>query len=89
MEICRKILSLIVFRVVPKFRRYLFFKSAKFSSWIERGELIVEDGVGFNVPVRCDGRGSVMLHEKVGLGFRKAPRMDQGTILLQAREKML
>lgn len=45
------------------------------------------DSVIAAVPIRCDGRGTVLIGERVKLGFRAAPRFGNGEILLQARSK--
>lgn len=39
------------------------------------------------VPIRCDGRGTVLIGERVRLGYRAATRLGNGEILLQARSK--
>jgi acetyltransferase-like isoleucine patch superfamily enzyme len=39
------------------------------------------------VPVRCSGEGEVYIAENVNFGFRQAPMMGNGEILLQARGK--
>ncbi|MEZ8120604.1 acyltransferase [Vibrio splendidus] len=38
-----------------------------------------------NVPIRCDGAGRVYLSEEVNLGYRRAPMLGNGEVLLQAR----
>lgn len=37
------------------------------------------------VPVRCDGSGTVIIGPDVVVGFRPAPRLGSGEVLLQAR----
>jgi len=40
---------------------------------------------GMDCPIRCDGAGRVNLNGLVSLGYRKAPILGNGEILLQAR----
>ena len=41
--------------------------------------------IRFNVPVRCDGTGSVLIGNSVSFGYLQAPRYGSGEILIQAR----
>ncbi|MBN2162002.1 MAG: acyltransferase [Pontiellaceae bacterium] len=50
------------------------------------GGSIAQSGrVHYNVPVRCDGAGTVRLETDVTLGYGAGPRYGNGEILLQAR----
>lgn len=49
------------------------------------GVLEYGEGVRLDVPVRVDGRGRVVIGDDVQLGFRLAPRIGNGAIMLQAR----
>ena len=42
-------------------------------------------GLGLQVPLRINGLGSVVLGEKVSLGYHMAPRIGSGAVLLQPR----
>ena len=58
-----------------------------FFFWLHRkdGRVINEGGLGLDVPLRCDGLGLVVLGANVGIGWRPAPMMGDGTVTLQAR----
>ncbi len=43
--------------------------------------------VVFEMPVICNGKGAVSVGESTSLGYRLAPKIGAGEILLQAREK--
>jgi maltose O-acetyltransferase len=56
--------------------------------WVEKAthkRLIVGKQVRFNVPVRGEGEGTLIIGDRNMLGFRPAPRLGTGEILLQAR----
>lgn len=56
--------------------------------WLEKGRhrrLIVGKHVRFNVPVRGDGEGTLIIGNRNLFGYRPAPRLGTGEILLQAR----
>lgn len=38
-----------------------------------------------HVPVVCDGKGRVVVHDRVSFGYHLAPKTGDGTVLLQAR----
>lgn len=38
-----------------------------------------------HVPVVCNGKGRVVVHDRVSFGYQLAPRMGNGAVLLQAR----
>lgn len=52
-----------------------------------KGQVSLGSGVTCQVPVRCDGNGTVILGRGVALGYRRSPRMGDGEIMLQSREK--
>ena len=68
--------------VVRKVYKYL----AKLAVRVEGGKLIANASVTFSVPVRVDGKGSVIIGNFSSLGFKLAPKFGSGEILLQARE---
>lgn len=39
----------------------------------------------YQVPLVCNGRGKVSLGERVGIGYRLAPKAGNGAVMLQAR----
>lgn len=47
--------------------------------------MVIGAGVQAQVPLRVNGPGKVAIADAVALGERMAPRMGDGTILLQAR----
>ncbi|MEI6197985.1 MAG: DapH/DapD/GlmU-related protein [Verrucomicrobiota bacterium] len=56
--------------------------------WTEKSrhkQLIVGKNVRFNVPVRGGGEGTLIIGNRNSLGYRPAPRLGTGEILLQAR----
>lgn len=85
MNVVRKGVRLILLRLVPRFRGISYRARAKFDNWLAGGEIRVDVRVKFNVPVRCDGAGKVILCERVSLGYSSAPRTGKGEILIQAR----
>ena len=56
-------------------------------SWLHDSKLTLDKSVGVCVPVRVDGLGCVEIKDHVNLGFRKAPLIGTGEILLQARTR--
>lgn len=66
-------------------RRYRL--RARLTASLHKGTIAWPKCVQASVPVRCDGKGSVTLGTGVRLGFLPAPRMGNGEILLQARNK--
>lgn len=60
---------------------------AKVHCCIADGVFVIGDEFTFNVPVRCDGKGKVVLGERVSIGYGKAPRTGNGEALVQARNK--
>lgn len=53
---------------------------------LARGTLQLGRMVVFHVPVRVDGAGSVVIRDFCQIGYRQAPRLGAGDVLLQARE---
>ena len=56
--------------------------------WLEKARhktLVVGKHVRFNVPVRGDGEGSLIIGDRTSFGYGPAPRLGTGEILLQAR----
>jgi len=49
--------------------------------------LEVGSGTVLNVPVRSQGRGTLLIGTNNMLGYEPAPRLDNGEILLQPRER--
>lgn len=58
---------------------------ALWSARLHGGELAWPRSANAAVPVRIDGSGIVRIGEHVSLGYRPAPRLGSGEILLQAR----
>ncbi len=63
----------------------LFKISARMSAWIYGNNCSLHRSSEFNVPVRLDGCGDISIGAGVSLGYRKAPMLGNGRILLQAR----
>lgn len=76
----RKVLQ---FKTLALRKWYVF--QAKIQCFTSDGMLVLNDGLVFNAPVRCDGKGKVVLRDHVTLGYKKAPRWGTGEILIQAR----
>ena len=56
--------------------------------WLEKGrhrQLVVGEHVCFNVPVLGEGKGTVIIGNRNMFGYRLAPCLGTGAILLQAR----
>jgi acetyltransferase-like isoleucine patch superfamily enzyme len=53
---------------------------------LAKGELHLGRKVYFHSPVRVDGAGTVVVGDFSHLGYRQAPRLGDGEILLQARQ---
>lgn len=85
MSLLLKIVRIIVFRYLPRVRCSWYRARTLCGSWISRGTLSFVGSVQCHVPIRCDGAGLVILEEGVSLGFRGAPRLGSGEILIQAR----
>jgi maltose O-acetyltransferase len=57
--------------------------------WLEKGghkQLVVGKQIRFNVPVRGEGKGTLIIGDHNMFGYRPAPRLGTGEILLQARD---
>ena len=78
-------------KIVSKFinisRSFISKYLAIIGSRISRGIVIWPSSTSTTIPVRIDGPGTVVLGQNVRLGYRPAPRMGNGAILLQARIK--
>jgi acetyltransferase-like isoleucine patch superfamily enzyme len=65
----------------------LWFRlSVHHQAWLAGGKLQIGKQVIFVVPVRIDGEGTVNIGQNTNLGFRLAPRLGNGELLIQARE---
>jgi len=80
LRVCRKL-----DRILFGLRQRIWLKRMKRQAVFFGGNLIVDGGVLIACPIRCDGRGSVQMACDIKLGYRKAPRIGSGEILLQAR----
>ena len=60
-------------------RRFLCMETARHK------QLVVGEHVRFNVPVRGEGRGTLIIGKRSVFGYRPAPCLGTGGILLQAR----
>jgi maltose O-acetyltransferase len=49
------------------------------------GSLNYSQPPSLDCPIRCDGAGDVRLDGKVSFGYKKAPKLADGEILIQAR----
>lgn len=57
--------------------------------WLEKAghqQLVVGKQVCFNVPMRGEGKGTLVIGDGNSFGYRPAPRLGTGEILLQARQ---
>lgn len=66
-------------RIVSSLRSVLLLPSRL------RGGLHMGKRCKLNVPLKCNGKGKVVLGERVGVGYRLAPKMGNGAVMLQAR----
>lgn len=82
--------------MIGRIKRRLFWELRKFSRnrWLMRavrqakqagGSLNYNHPPSLDCPIRCDGAGDVRLDGKVSFGFKKAPMLGVGEILIQAR----
>ncbi|MGO8749883.1 MAG: acyltransferase [Thermoguttaceae bacterium] len=56
--------------------------------WLEKPghrKLVVGKCVRFNVPIRGEGAGTLIIGDRTSFGYRAAPRLGTGEILLQSR----
>jgi maltose O-acetyltransferase len=67
--------------------RRAYRRRAARDAWLYGGDLKWPDSTNAHVPIRIDGDGAVNLGDLVMLGYRPAPRIGNGEILLQARAK--
>lgn len=51
----------------------------------QKGRVTKDGLIYLNVPLKCDGHGYVHLGSEVGIGWRPAPMLGDGTVRLQAR----
>ena len=65
-------------------QRWYGWKASRLSGMTEKA-VIWPASTRAQVPIRFGGTGSVVLEEDVSLGYRPAPRIGSGEILLQAR----
>jgi maltose O-acetyltransferase len=65
-------------------RKYLKIITS-ISTWIYGYDCFLDRSCRFNVPVQINGNGNVTIGADVSLGYRKAPMLGNGKILLQAR----
>ncbi len=65
-------------------QRWYGWKASRLSGMTEKA-VIWPASTRAQVPIRFGGAGSVVLEEDVSLGYRPAPRIGSGEILLQAR----
>ena len=72
-------------RVIRKTIAIHRLKRAERQTKRARGSLNYTVLPAMDCPIRCDGAGRVNLNGRVNLGYRKAPILGNGEILLQAR----
>jgi maltose O-acetyltransferase len=70
-----------------KLMSFVYKMRCKIKALLAGGNLQIGKEVNFQVPVRVDGPGSVLIGAGVGLGYRPAFRLGSGELLLQARSK--
>lgn len=72
-------------RLCNRFRSLCYTTQCRIYSIVNQGRLELGRGVRMSVPVRIDGSGYVIIHSGVCFGYRKAPIIGSGEILIQAR----
>lgn len=85
MSVPRELLGLGL-RASDAIRRRCFFWHFLIRGWPLSRRLHVGRSNSFYVPVRSDGAGSLVIGDRNSFGFRMAPKMGSGEILLQARQ---
>jgi len=70
---------------IVRLRSRIYLVRARIQTRLHGGGLVIGAGVQAQVPLRVNGPGKVAIADAVALGERMAPRMGDGTILLQAR----
>ena len=71
---------------LQKVADWIFRIRAKYGAWLAGGEITWGDGISLAMPVRIDGKGKVCLGRSCSFGYRLAPRLGSGEILIQARD---
>ena len=68
-------------------RQSHYRRQAVYDSWLHGGSITLPKNCNLAVPLCCNGSGKVSIGNNASLGFRLAPIMGSGQILLQARNQ--
>ena len=69
-----------------RFKRWRWIRSAKRQAKYSKGTLDCQSDLKLDVPLRVNGRGSVILENRVSIGYAKGPMIADGAVLMQARK---
>ena len=65
----------------------LFRWKAFVCAWYFEGQLVLPKTCRLFVPILVNGKGRVVIGDRVSLGYGKAPKLGDGGVLLQARDQ--
>lgn len=89
MQFFLNLLRLFVARLwlyASRFRGCLYRLRAIARAWYYQCELNLPTSCGLHVPLVVNGNGRVVVGDQVSIGYRKAPILGSGHVMLQARD---